>query len=1119
TFTDTGWDVFVGGDGDPPGRQLSVFSAVLDPGTYVFGTSSGNNFYVIGALPLPVPLRKAHNPIPPDGSRTPPTGEEGDGYYMLMQFTAGYGATTHTGYFSSNFEDVNDRSSAALLGSPPYPGDYPTGLYAGLDDPALPDHARIPLERGVTYYWVVDESNDTASYPGDVWSFTIASEKAWSPTPPDGAQNVPGDSVDLSWLLGDVDTSKTVSYDVYWGTDKVTVEAGTSDTARLTAATHTIVSLTPDTVYYWKVDTRLTLNMPPFSTTIIEGDTWQFKTKPFIAITDPTRIVWWKFDEESGDLVLDYSGYDNDGTITGGAQRVPGKIDKAIDIDGNGQRVECTLAGGVPTTVNPPEVSVAMWVNPDIVTTSDEWSTLFFVDESGSYGKIRCNIWPDGRWAFRAGQGNTSNDNIDAIGPAAVIGEWTHYVGMKVDNDAAYVYVDGDLGASEAFGAGGDLDPACWIGAGDDKTNNLFNGQIDDVQVFLRKLTEKEIKIMAGRLNATSPDPANGSGDAPRTPTLSWSPGAYVGAVNGNILYYGDSVTAVANRTATSVTLTNATYTLPLTLDLGQTFYWAVDTVNGLEKWPGEVWSFTVTNWLEVDNMETYTPWTMPGNNIFEAYRDGMGNCTAGNGNDTGANLTENIDTAFVWNGAQSMMYDYDNDGMVYNPCTMAQGPRTHLYSKIEAQVAGLPSGIGTNWTIQGVKALSLRFYGQATNDIEPMWVQLNGGAKVTYGDYDDEDPADITEESWHEWFIDLADFGVTLTNVTTFAIGIGTEGSATPGGAGKVYFDDFRLYTPVCMPSRHSAEMAKLDFAPVGAPDCVVNYEEIDAMADGWLQTDAVETGELLLYWKFDETAGTTATDSSGKGHHGDVNDVNGVSWTYDAERGQCLDFQGGDNVIDNDANDYMNGLRGLTIAAWVKNREASATDQGFIEFRNPPQGNDHRNIRYDAAGASTGGTSLMKCGVTVGTSAADETWQEYETASNTQTTAWQHLALTWTSGSDVKLYIDGVEDTTGAIQATLVGRTWGYDVVMVGKGSKDTASDTGWNGLVDDVQIYNYALSEAEINTVKGGGAIPPKSVHYPVPSPGDVYEEAPGSGVINFLDYAELLKNWLTEVKYPQ
>lgn len=50
TFTDTGLQLHVGGDGDAPGRPLSVFAAELAPGDHVFGPSQGNNFYVIGAV-------------------------------------------------------------------------------------------------------------------------------------------------------------------------------------------------------------------------------------------------------------------------------------------------------------------------------------------------------------------------------------------------------------------------------------------------------------------------------------------------------------------------------------------------------------------------------------------------------------------------------------------------------------------------------------------------------------------------------------------------------------------------------------------------------------------------------------------------------------------------------------------------------------------------------------------------------------------------------------------------------------------------------------------------------------------------------------------------------------
>jgi hypothetical protein len=43
-----------------------------------------------------------------------------------------------------------------------------------------------------------------------------------------------------------------------------------------------------------------------------------------------------------------------------------------------------------------------------------------------------------------------------------------------------------------------------------------------------------------------------------------------------------------------------------------------------------------------------------------------------------------------------------------------------------------------------------------------------------------------------------LADQGIDLTNVDKIALGVGTRGNATvPGGAGKMLFDDIRLYRP----------------------------------------------------------------------------------------------------------------------------------------------------------------------------------------------------------------------------------------------------------------------------------------------------------------------------------
>jgi len=207
----------------------------------------------------------------------------------------------------------------------------------------------------------------------------------------------------------------------------------------------------------------------------------------------------------------------------------------------------------------------------------------------------------------------------------------------------------------------------------------------------------------------------------------------------------------------------------------------------------------------DVDDMEVYTPWSVPGNNIFETWRDGVGDCTAGNGNGTGSTVMEYPDP--VLGGVQSMRYDYDNDGIVYNPCTMSNMPRDYLYSKAEAQIAALPSGIGSNWNPCGTTLLVVNFYGQpgnAVEEVDPLWVELkdNAGnsAKAVYGDRLGEDPQHLTEASWHEWVIDMADFaedGVDVTDLASIAIGVGEEGATAPGGAGTLYFDEITLSTP----------------------------------------------------------------------------------------------------------------------------------------------------------------------------------------------------------------------------------------------------------------------------------------------------------------------------------
>ena len=104
------------------------------------------------------------------------------------------------------------------------------------------------------------------------------------------------------------------------------------------------------------------------------------------------------------------------------------------------------------------------------------------------------------------------------------------------------------------------------------------------------------------------------------------------------------------------------------------------------------------------------------------------------------------------------------------------------------------------DWTDEGVDTLTIWFRGKSNNGAEPLYVAISnntGAPAVVVHD----DPAAAQINTWTEWAIPLqalADQGIVLTDVDRIAIGLGTQGNMSiPGGSGKMYFDDIRLYQP----------------------------------------------------------------------------------------------------------------------------------------------------------------------------------------------------------------------------------------------------------------------------------------------------------------------------------
>ncbi|MBN1805738.1 MAG: hypothetical protein JW837_10835 [Sedimentisphaerales bacterium] len=268
-------------------------------------------------------------------------------------------------------------------------------------------------------------------------------------------------------------------------------------------------------------------------------------------------------------------------------------------------------------------------------------------------------------------------------------------------------------------------------------------------------------------------NPSNGAENVSQTQILTWEAGVSSASYQ---VYFDMDADAVRNADTGSPeykgskNLGSESYD-PGTLEWDTDYFWRVDEVkaDGTTQ-KGMVWSFTVANFLIVDDMESYNDINEgePGSNrIYLAWLDGFGDPT--NGSLVGYANPPFAEQTVVHSGNQSMPFEYDN---------------TPGKSEATLTLADL-----RDWTQRGVNRLTIWYQGRIMNSPEQMYVTLNGAARVNN---DDSDAALAYE--WTEWNIDLQAFsgqGVNLTNVNSITLGL----SSVTGGSGMLFFDDIRLY------------------------------------------------------------------------------------------------------------------------------------------------------------------------------------------------------------------------------------------------------------------------------------------------------------------------------------
>jgi len=134
-------------------------------------------------------------------------------------------------------------------------------------------------------------------------------------------------------------------------------------------------------------------------------------------------------------------------------------------------------------------------------------------------------------------------------------------------------------------------------------------------------------------------------------------------------------------------------------------------------------------------------------------------------------------------------------------------GANVHIGLAVTAHDASAAcQAVFTNVTITGnvTGQWANQDIGIASNDAEPFYVAVSNSTGIPAVVVHD-NPAAAQIDTWTEWIISLqvfVDQGIILTDVDKIAIGLGTQGNMTiPGGKGKIYIDDIRLYQPIQEP------------------------------------------------------------------------------------------------------------------------------------------------------------------------------------------------------------------------------------------------------------------------------------------------------------------------------
>ncbi len=568
---------------------------------------------------------------------------------------------------------------------------------------------------------------------------------------------------------------------------------------------------------------------------------------------------------------------------------------------------------------------------------------------------------------------------------------------------------------------------------------------------------------------ARHPNPVGGQVNTPIDVNLVWTP---VCEGHEQLLYFSEVRSLVETGDSTvafRIEPPDANDIEPPHIQLGRTYFWRIDTVSQSDTndiAAGEVWSFTTTDYVMIDDFDAYGGSSAP--SLREAWPT----------RSWGGNTIESGD--IFRSCRQSMVFTYYYDSLQYSETY-------HDFASPQ------------DWTHTGDGVLRFWIYGKHNNDTQgQMYVTLSDGQNEQQQRFAGDVQA-LTRPEWMAWDVPLRDFNdVNLAGVTRLTFGLNwPDAQVGQFGSGTVYIDDISICAPQCSNAhRPNADLTS---------DCIVDHTDVQQIAAQWLYepVGAVSVsppGDPVLWYRFDENA----SDSTGFAH----GQVSGRPTYEDGVHGQAIRFLNpGDAVEVGDAARVFQGIHdAITIAFWQYGEDSSHLNDTLC-CSNYTYGVANPSIAIHLGCWRRPGRYRWDCGTPwsyenrlAGRHGSSDEW----------TGRWNHWVFTKDAQGDA-------ENRRSVMRIYLNGRL--YDSRFAPDAPIDNITSfvigTGWygryDGLIDDFQIYDRALNEpqAAYLATDGTGELP-----YPESLPADLNS----SGAVDFRDFAVLAEQWLHSGLWP-